>query len=193
LYRSDTLKEASMSTLKTTLFVSALVIAAAVVFFVSGADQLIASSSNSSACSAVAGDNDKTASSCDKSSCTKTAAAACPASAAKAGADCAKSCSKSSCTGKKTGSSASLAPIPDREGTRIVLTGRYVCGYCDLGLSETCQAGFRTADGKNYLLVTNNLSKELKQAARSTDVEIVTRVQKYGGVKYLEVDIVRPL
>ena len=73
----------------------------------------------------------------------------------------------------------------------MVLTGRYVCGYCDLGVSEKCQAAFRTSDGKNYLLVKNNFTKELKQTARNNDVEIVTHVEKFDGVKYLEVDVVR--
>ncbi len=175
-----------MSKLKMTILVAALVVAAGAVFFFSGPNQLIASSSNSSACPAMA-DTDKAASSCSKT------AAACPGSAALAGSGCAKSCSKSSCAAKKAGSTASLAPIPDREGSRIVLTGRYVCGSCDLGVSESCQAAFRTSDGKSYLLVKNNLSNELKETARDKDVEIVTRVQKYNGVKYLEVDIVRAL
>jgi hypothetical protein len=184
-----------MSTLKKTFFASALVIAAVAVFFLSGANQLIASSTNDYAAAVTAdtGDEKKSASSCSKSACTTTAAASCPMTTAKAGSDCARSCSKSACTGKKAGKTASITPIEGREGTRMVLAGRYVCGYCDLGVSEKCQAAFRTTDGKHYLLAKNNLTKELKQTARSTDVEIVTHVEKYEGVKYLEVDVVRPV
>lgn len=185
-----------MSTLKTTLLVSALLIAGVVVFFVSGADELIASSINSSGSETVAGNtagDDKAASCCPKSSCSKTAAASCPVSAAQAGSDCAKKCATTACTGKKAEKSASIAPIEGREGTKMVLAGRYVCGYCDLGVSDKCQAAFRTTDGKNYLLVKNNFTKELKQTARVKDVEIVTHVQKYDGVKYLEVDVVRSI
>ncbi|MEJ2720999.1 MAG: hypothetical protein P8181_07630 [bacterium] len=178
-----------MSTLKTSVLAVGIVIAAVVVFFASGADQLIASASGGSVCPAAAGDASATGKSA--SSCTKTAAAACPA--AMAGSGCGKSCAVAACSGKKTGSAAVLAPIREHEGTRMVLTGRYVCGSCDLGIYDTCQAAFRTTDGKNYLLVTNNLSKELRQTAREKDVEIVTHVQKFDGTKYLEVDVVKTL
>jgi len=98
---------------------------------------------------------------------------------------CAKPC------GPKAAKTAGIESINEREGERIVLAGHYACGYCDLGVSDSCQPGFQTKDGKNYLLVRNNLSKELKTAARDKDVEIVTRVKKLDGVKYLEVEVVR--
>jgi hypothetical protein len=86
---------------------------------------------------------------------------------------------------------AGIETINEREGARIVLVGHYACGKCDLGLDGGCQPAFQTKDGKNYLLIQNNLSKELETAARETDMEIVTRVKKLDGAKYLEVEVVR--
>ena len=103
-----------------------------------------------------------------------------------------KSACKPMCTSKSS-KAASIEDLPYREGTRIVLTGRYVCGLCNLRVTEKCQPGFQTKEGQNYLLVTNNLSDKLHGTARDNDVEIVSRVRKLNGVKYLEVDVVRPL
>ncbi len=104
--------------------------------------------------------------------------------------DCKSAC-KSACMSKGS-KAADIEDLPYREGTRIVLTGRYVCGLCNLGVTEECQPGFQTKEGQNYLLVTNNLSDKLHDTARDNDVEIVSRVRKLNGVKYLEVDVVRP-
>jgi hypothetical protein len=97
-----------------------------------------------------------------------------------------------SCGGKAS-KTASIESVPYREGKTIVLAGHYVCGHCELGISDGCQPGFQTKDGKNYLLIKNNLSNELRGTARDKDVEIVTRVKRANGVKYLEVEAIRSL
>jgi hypothetical protein len=112
------------------------------------------------------------------------AAASCPMS--KAG--CSKTC------GSKSAKTAKIESIEQREGKTVVLTGRYVCGTCELGLegrSGECQPAFKTKDGKNYLLSSNNLSQRLRAEARDKDVEISSRVRKLDGVKYLEVEVIR--
>lgn len=116
--------------------------------------------------------------------------ASCPVAAG--GKGCPGSAAKS--CGSKAAQQARMEAITDREGETMVLTGHYVCGRCDLGVSDACQPGFQTKDGKNYLLVKNNLSNrlhELHETAKDSDVEAVTRVKKLDGVKYLEVEAVR--
>jgi hypothetical protein len=102
-------------------------------------------------------------------------------------ADCSKAC------GGKSTKTAKIESIGDREGKTVVLAGRYVCGTCELGVGgeDECQPAFRTKDGKNYLLSKNNLSDRLRADAREKDVEIVSRVKKLDGVKYLEVEAIR--
>ena len=188
-----------MSRSKLSLVIVGAIAAAGIIF--AGANLLVASSgdhgaSGSSSCQS--GVQAKTASSCPaSSSCTKTAGASggCPSMTAAAGthkecpASSSAACSKP--CGAKAAKTASVESIGEREGTRVVLVGHYACGHCDLGLDSGCQPAFQTKDGKNYLLIQNNLSKELKAAARDTDVEIVTSVKKLDGVKYLEVEVVR--
>ena len=116
----------------------------------------------------------------------------CESACKSAGKSNCKSACKSACTSKGS-KAASIEDLPFSEGTRIVLTGRYVCGLCNLCVTDECQPGFQTKEDQNYLLVTNNLSDKLRDTARDKDVEIVSRVRKLNGVKYLEVDVVRPL
>jgi hypothetical protein len=151
-----------------------------------------ASSCPVSACAGATGSS----SSCPVSSCAKTAekTAACPSMKAAAGDH--KACpttSSGACAqpcGPKAAKTASIESVNEREGARVVLVGHYACGHCDLGLDGGCQPAFQTKDGKNYLLSRNNLSNELKAAARDKDVEIVTRVKKLDGAKYLEVEVI---
>ena len=181
-----------MSKTRVLLLIIGLVAIGAVVF--AGAGRLAASSSTSGESPTKACDTHaKTASS---GACTKSsgASASCPVGAC-AGDKAGKSCSASasmSC-GSKAAKTASIESVPYREGKTIVLAGHYVCGHCELGISDKCQPGFQTKDGKNYLLIKNNLSNELRGTAREKDVEIVTRVKKLNGVKYLEVEAVRSL
>jgi hypothetical protein len=189
-------KEASMSKAKLLFLVIGLVAAGAVVF--TGANRLAAMSSTGSDLKTAAcesGAHSKTTSSCPASARAKTAGVAekCPIASSCAGAGAGKSCSVSSSMscGGKASKTASIETVPYREGKRVVLAGHYVCGHCELGVSDGCQPGFQTKDGKNYLLIKNNLSSELRSSARDKDVEIVTRVRKLNGVKYLEVEVIR--
>ncbi len=187
-----------MSRAKWSLLVVGFIAAAAVI--VAGANLLSASSSSELAVKASAcetGSHAKSASACPASGCTratKTAGASgCPYSATVAGG---KNCSMGSAAGakacgEKNAKTASIEAVNEHEGKAIVLAGHYVCGHCELGLAGGCQPAFQTKDGKNYLLVKNNLSSELRSKARDTEVEIVTRVKKLDGTKYLEVEAIR--
>lgn len=202
-----------MSKVKVSFLVVGLLAISAAVLAIVGTGQLdtpATANADVIVASADAGDT-KTASSCSKSaaasSCSKTstagAAGSCPsmASAAGSGGDkskgcgssCSTACPSASSCGAKQAKTASLEPISKREGERIVLVGHYVCGSCDLGVSEKCAAAFQTKDGKNYLLVKNNLTKDLKEKARKNEVEIVTIVKKFEGEKYLEVETINPV
>ena len=181
-----------MSKTRVLLLIIGLVAVSAVVF--AGVGRLAASSSTGAELTTTeCAGHAKTASS---GACTKTsgASASCPVGAC-AGDKAGKSCSGSSAMscGGKASKTASIESVPYREGKTIVLAGHYVCGHCELGISDGCQPGFQTKDGKNYLLIKNNLSNELRGTARDKDVEIVTRVKRANGVKYLEVEAIRSL
>jgi hypothetical protein len=127
----------------------------------------------------------KASTSCPVRSASTDAGKGCPMSSSGSKAGCSPSCTS------RPSKTATLESIDYREGKTLVLTGRYVCGTCELGVGDNCQPAFRTTDGKNYLLMRNNLSKQLRSDARDKDVEIVTRVRKFDGTKYLEVEAVR--
>jgi hypothetical protein len=189
-----------MSRINTSLWVVGLIAVAAVVFAVSGTGvstpafaagsdgvaEACDSQSDAKVGSCATANADATCAGKAKS-CPGSTGSACKTSSGKCPHGCASAC------GAKRAKTASLEDIPYREGRRMVLTGHYVCGKCTLNLSESCQEAFRTEDGKNYLLVKNNLSKTLREAALDENVEIVTTVRKSGGVKYLEVHVIRPL
>jgi hypothetical protein len=201
-----------MSRAKLSVLVIGVIAVAGVV--VAGANILGSSSTGKTAASSMECESAmtaKTASGCPASSCTRTAqASSCPAGASAKTAGTAGECpalkgssasgkgcpaaSSASCStpcGPKAAKTASIEEIGKSEGSRIVLVGHYACARCELGVSEGCQPAFQTKDGKNYLLVKNNLSDELRTAARDKDVEVVTRVKKLDGTKYLEVEVVR--
>jgi hypothetical protein len=173
-----------MSKVKVSFLVVGLLAVAAIALAIVGTDQLNASSTANSDitnASADAGDAKTSALPCgggDKKACGSASSKACPGS--------------SSC-GTKQAKTASIEPISKREGQRVVLVGHYVCGSCNLGVSEKCAAAFQTKEGKNYLLVKNNLSKDLKAKTCKSDVEIVTIVKKYEGTKYLQVETINPV
>ncbi len=201
-----------MSKVKVSFLVVGLLAISAAVLAIVGTGQLnspATANADVAVASTDAGDANSE-SSCSKnaatSSCSKTATAtagSCPSSAALAGADgdkskgcgssCSTACPSASSCGVKQAKTASIEPISKREGERVVLVGHYVCGSCDLGVSEKCAAAFQTKDGKNYLLVKNNMTVDLKEKARKKDVEIVTTVKKYEGEKYLEVETINPV
>lgn len=195
-----------MSKVKVSFLVVGLLAISAAVLAIVGTGQLnTPSTANADVtiASTDAGDDKAASSSCSKSSaaatssCSKTATASASACSDKAKAGCGSSCStacaSASACGVKQTKTASVEPISKREGERVVLVGHYVCGSCDLGVSEKCAAAFQTKEGKNYLLVKNNLASDLKKSTRKTDVEIVTVVKKYEGTKYLQVESINPV
>jgi hypothetical protein len=79
--------------------------------------------------------------------------------------------------------------IPYRVNTRVVMTGTYMCGSCDLGAIDQCQAFLKTADGQLYPLLQNKNVKKMYQMHKSgeKDFKVTARVAKQGGAKYLDV------
>ncbi len=136
---------------------------------------------------------DKSAAAAAAGTCTKSAATAaggdacCKTGAVKtaaAGEGC-----KAVCDEAKTASAFKDAvdDIPYRENKRLVLSGAYVCGHCNLKVTEGCSPMFKTADGKIYPLIKNPEAMKLRAADSGNGVEIATSVKKLDGIKYLEV------
>ncbi|MGD8413561.1 MAG: hypothetical protein PVF33_04985 [Candidatus Latescibacterota bacterium] len=142
------------------------------------------------------------------SACTKSASAA-KVSAAKAGGS---SCSRTKTAGNPAcaGMSASAKSaccakmsqqahyaqvrkvadnIPERVNSRVVLTGTYKCGSCDLGATDKCQAFLKTASGQLYPIAKNPSLSDMQKLHMKgkNDFEVTARVTKQGGAKYLEV------
>lgn len=157
-----------MSRVKVSVFVIGLIAVVAIAFM--GASSFVSSSAKDAGSSAAGEKGCAVSSSCPMS---KT--------------DCAKTC------GGKSTKTAKIETIGEREGKTVVLSGRYVCGTCDLGVAGDgeCQPAFKTKDGKNYLLSKNDLSEKLRADARDKDVEIESRVKKLDGKKCLEVEAIR--
>jgi hypothetical protein len=137
---------------------------------------------------------------CDKSAAVAAGGSSCARGAAvAAGGDaCCKSgaaataskeACKEVCDEAKTAAvlKAAVDELPYRENKRVVLTGAYVCGSCQLHVTEGCSPLFKTADGKVYPLIQNPEATRLRQADAGKGVEIASTVKKLDGVKYLEV------
>jgi hypothetical protein len=134
--------------------------------------------------------------------CTKTASAA--KVSASAGTQCTKA-EMAACSQSAKACCASMARqahytevkeaadvIPGRVNTRVVMTGTYKCGSCDLGQTKKCQAFLKTADGNLYPLEKNAKVKKLK-ASKGKEFEVVGRIHKEGGIKFVEVTSVKAL
>jgi hypothetical protein len=135
------------------------------------------------------------------SACTKSASAA-KVSAATAGSSSCAGTAKSSCTRTTHAKTACCADqakqahymqvkkaadmIPYRVNTRLVLTGTYKCGSCDLGVTDKCQAFIKTTDGHLYPLEKSKNVKNM-YASGNKKFEITARVSKQYGAKYLDV------
>jgi hypothetical protein len=96
---------------------------------------------------------------------------------------------KETCDEAKTASAfkGAVDELPYAESKRVVLSGAYVCGHCNLKVTEGCSPMFKTADGKVYPLIKNPEASQLRAANEGNGVEIATTVKKIDGVKYLEV------
>jgi hypothetical protein len=143
-------------------------------------------SAQAPACTKTASAAKVSAASAGTSSCTKTktASAASTCSETAQAACCAKMAKQAHYTQvKKTADN-----IPYRVNTRVVMTGVYTCGSCDLGATDKCQAFLKTADGL-YPLTHNKNVKAMYKLHKSgeKDFEITARVTKQGGAKYLDV------
>jgi hypothetical protein len=134
------------------------------------------------------------------STCTKSASAAKVASSGKA--SCSKAAQAACASQSKTAQSACCAKmakqahyaqvktaadnIPYRMNSRVVIAGTYQCGSCDLGTTDKCQAFIKTADGDLYPIKMDKQAKSIYKSG-SKNIEVVARVTKAGGVKYLDV------
>jgi len=92
----------------------------------------------------------------------------------------------SSCT--KSAQTSSLAAITYDEGKRVELTGSVVCGHCDLEYVDNCQAVFKTAYGKAYLLIESDMVEKMREKKTDNGYKIVTVVRSVDGTKYLDVE-----
>lgn len=121
------------------------------------------------------------ASSCDKAAAMHTAGA---------GHSCdpaVKTAMSGSCTMSTQTAAAAVDAIPYREDKRLVLTGVYECGHCELGATAECSPMFKTVDGKVYPLWKSDHVTALLNDKTTKNVEIATVVKKVDGVKYLDV------
>jgi hypothetical protein len=133
-----------------------------------------------------------------KTSCSKAVKASCCMNTASKGCgsacrgDCAGggACCKAAAAKQKAKHIAAIKTVmtdlPYNESRRLVLTGQVVCGKCQLQKFESCQAMFKTKDGKLYPLVSNGKVRQLKMNSKG-EFQITTRVKRLDGIKYLEV------
>jgi hypothetical protein len=119
----------------------------------------------------------------DKPSCSKTAQASCASMTKTASAAC---CAKMAKQAHYAQVKAAADNVPYRMNTRVVVAGTYTCGSCDLGMTDKCQAFLKTADGDLYPLKMDKQAKSIYKSG-SKNIEVVARVTKAGGVKYLDV------
>jgi len=185
------------------MFKKTAMIALAAVVVAAGAVVVLGDAGNASAC-----DGKTKSAAAQASACTKTASAA-KVSAASTGTACGSktktagasaACSKTAQA--QSACCASMAKqahytqvkkvadnIPYRVNTRVVMTGTYTCGSCDLDATEKCQAFLKTADGQLYPLQHNINVKSMYKLHKAGEnkFEVTARVAKEGGAKYLDV------
>jgi hypothetical protein len=171
---------------KSVIAVMAVALVVAVAFIAVGSSQDV------SACDG----KTKTASSCTQSA---SAAKVAAATASYDGSGCART-AKSGCTGAAAASCCAKASrqahqaqvkavadnIPHRENSRVVYTGTYKCGSCDLGKTDKCQGFIKTTDGHLYPLIQDAKVREMRSLGNK-ELEVTGRVKSEGGVKYVEV------
>jgi len=122
---------------------------------------------------------------------TVASAYSCSSKSADAKAAGTKTAGSYSCS--KSASTASLAAITYDVGKKVELTGSVACGHCDLEYTEACQAVFKTASGKAYLIVESELVEKMRKESSDNGYKIVTRVRDQDGKKILEVEKISAL
>jgi hypothetical protein len=164
-------------------------IAAAAALGVAGALIAVGQTGQASACDG----KTETASAGESCSSTKTASAGESCSSTASASSCSKTAqAQASCCASQAKTAhyeqvkKAADEIPNRVNSRVVLTGTYTCGSCDLGMTDTCQAFLKTADGKLYPMEHSSTVKAMKKSGVK-NFEVTARVTKQGGAKYLDV------
>ena len=75
----------------------------------------------------------------------------------------------------------------ERPDARIVLAGSYKCGHCAYSATASCSPMFETTSGKVYPMLASSTVKKLAKDGTADEFELIARVRKQGGIKYLEV------
>jgi len=153
-----------------------------------------ASSSSKKSSDKVAGNYD----SCCKNGNTASATASCPESKLASASGCTAGAMKTAgmesgacCKVSKTDADhAALKGIVDelpfREAKRLVVAGSLECGKCNYKVVSTCAPLVKTADGKVYPLLQNDLVHDMRQN-KDGEYKMTTNVRKIEGISYLEV------
>jgi hypothetical protein len=83
-------------------------------------------------------------------------------------------------------------PVNYRENSRVVVTGEFKCGSCNLKTTSSCQPFIKTADGKMLPLYHD---KKFKGMCRSSSgsFEVTGRIKSEGGIKFLSVTSYRTI
>ena len=81
---------------------------------------------------------------------------------------------------------AALVVLSSACSKKVVLTGNALCEHCDLEWNDSCNTAFKTADGKVYRLLKNDVTEKMRKAEAEKGFEITTRVVDVDGEKYLE-------
>jgi hypothetical protein len=146
-------------------------------------------SASASACTKSASAAKVSAASAGTSSCSKTKSASATASCSKTAQAQSACCAKMSKQAHYTQVKNTADNIPYRVNTRVVLTGTYKCGSCDLGTTDKCQAFLKTASGQLYPMVGNQSVKGMYKMHKDgkNEFEVTARVTKQYGAKYLDV------
>jgi len=123
------------------------------------------------------------------SSCTKTNTASAYASCSKTAQAQSACCAKMANQAHYAQVKGNADNIPYRINSRVVLTGTYKCGSCDLGTTDKCQAFLKTASGELYPMVSSKSVKGMYKMHKNgnNEFEVTARVTKQFGAKYLDV------
>jgi hypothetical protein len=76
--------------------------------------------------------------------------------------------------------------LPYRENRKVVMSGKLLCGKCDLGAFAECQPLLKTAEGKIYPLAHGLQVKAMRKTGADS-YEVSSQIKKIDGVKFLDV------